>query len=163
MFLLCFDPLGDDEDSVLVRELDNVAQKAFVLLVLVDSTNVFHIDLNEIRREIDDSGKVRVMASEVVYGNLATDRFQAFRRNGCHFSFFRIDAFEYFENHPGRIDSEFNEGIAYGIDESRIRQVVGSEIDSKNDVLVREFGKGFFRHYAGNGAQTSVLLRCGEE
>ena len=78
LFLLGLDPLRNDEDSVFVGEFDNVAQETLVLLVLVDSANVFHIDLNEIRGEIDDSGKVRVMATEIVYGDFATERFQTF-------------------------------------------------------------------------------------
>lgn len=146
-----------------MREFDNVAKEAFVPLVLVDSANVFHIDLNEIRGEIYDSGKVRVMAAEIVYGDFATERFQAFCRNDCHFPSFRIDTFEYFENNPGRIDAVFLKGFPDQKEEIRISQIIRGKIDSENYVFVREFGECFFRHDAGYRAQTSVFLCGGKE
>lgn len=163
LFFLRLHALGDDEDVVFVRVADDMAQQAFVAGVRVDSANVFHVDFDIVRGEVDHSGEVRVVGSEVVDGDLAPERFQLVGDGYHEFALGRVDTFEDFENDPGGTDSEPSNGIADEIHERKVGDVVGGKVYGKLRVRGREVRERLFDHDARNGTEVSSLFRGGEE
>ena len=100
LLLLRLDALCDDEYVVLVRITDDMAKEAFVTGIRIYSANVFHIYFNEVRSEIHHTGQVRVIGSEIIYGDFAAKGFEFVRNRNHQIAFRSIHAFEDFENHP---------------------------------------------------------------
>lgn len=100
LFLGGLDALGDDENVVLVGIPDDMSEKTLVMPVRIYSPNVFHIDLDIVRREVDHASEVRVVRSEVVDGYLASESLQFVGGRNHEFAFRSVDALQDFEYDP---------------------------------------------------------------
>lgn len=163
LFLLGFHAFGDNEDVIFVRVSDDMAEEALVARIRVDSANVFHVDLDVVRREIDHAGEVRIIRSEIVDGDLAAERFKFMGDSDHEFALGRVDSFEDFEDDPRRADSGLQKGILNEIHEREVGNVVRGEVDGKFGIRMGEVGESLFDHYAGDGPEMPALFRGGEE
>lgn len=163
LFFLRLDPLGDNEDVTFVRITDNMSEQAFVTRVLINSPNVFHIDFDIVRREIEHSGEVRVIGSEIVDRDFATERFELVSDSDHEFAFGRVDAFENFENDFRWPDVERTQRFPYEIHEREIGDVVGRDVYGELCIRVGKMCESLFDHDAGNGPEMPSLFRGGQE
>lgn len=163
MLGLRLDSLGNDEDPVFVRVSDNMAKKAFVSFVLVNSANVFNVDFDEVGGKIDHAGQIGVFGSKIIYSDLATERFQPMCDFNHEFALGRVDSFQYFKNDVGRRDAVFEKGLPYEINERQIGNVVGGKVDGKLNAGSSQTAKCFLDHDSRDGSEKSSLFRREKE
>lgn len=130
-------------------ESHDCSDKAPVLLVRIDSSDIEHIDFDIIRLKVQHSEKIAVSGSEIVYGDLETKISQGFYIFRYPLGFYIFYGFENLEDDPVRIDGMFIYLFIYQSGKVVCSKILFGQIDREMAVVFGHEFTHFFYYTRG--------------